>query len=98
MPDNTTFVTVTATAPAIKSGSYLLNANSSGVPATLGVYQQLSTRAGGEVIERRFLLTDPFARDSHRIDSVDRAVQNGCLSNPSGLPPGAIVFIWNDLR
>jgi prepilin-type N-terminal cleavage/methylation domain-containing protein/prepilin-type processing-associated H-X9-DG protein len=49
MPDNTTFVTVPPTAPAIKSGSYLLN-NLNGVPATLGVYQQLSTRAGGEVI------------------------------------------------
>ena len=51
MPDNTTFVTVSATAPAIKSGSYLLNANTAtNTPATLGVYQQLSTRAGGEVI------------------------------------------------
>jgi prepilin-type N-terminal cleavage/methylation domain-containing protein/prepilin-type processing-associated H-X9-DG protein len=49
MPDNTTFVTVTATAPAIKAGSYLLN-SLNGAPATLGVYQQLSTRAGGEVI------------------------------------------------
>jgi prepilin-type processing-associated H-X9-DG protein len=49
MPDNTTFVTVAATAPAIKSGSYLLNSLNN-VPATLGVYQQLSTRAGGEVI------------------------------------------------
>jgi len=49
MPDNTTFVSVPAAAPAIKSGSYLLN-SLNGIPATLGVYQQLSTRAGGEVI------------------------------------------------
>jgi prepilin-type processing-associated H-X9-DG protein len=51
MPDNTTFVTVKASPPAsIKSGSYLLNVNTStGAAATLGVYQQLSTRAGGEV-------------------------------------------------
>jgi prepilin-type N-terminal cleavage/methylation domain-containing protein/prepilin-type processing-associated H-X9-DG protein len=49
MPDYTTFVTVPATAPAIKSGSYLQKSNGAGV-ATLGVYQQLSTRAGGEVI------------------------------------------------
>ena len=53
MPDNTTFVTVTATPPAIKSGTYLLNMNTSvtpPIPAQLGVYQQLSTRNGGEVI------------------------------------------------
>jgi prepilin-type processing-associated H-X9-DG protein len=49
MPDNTTFVSVSATAPAIKTGSYLLN-SLNGVAATLGVYQQLSTRNGGEVI------------------------------------------------
>jgi prepilin-type N-terminal cleavage/methylation domain-containing protein/prepilin-type processing-associated H-X9-DG protein len=49
MPDNTTFTTIAATAPAIKSGSYLLNSLNN-IPATLGVYQQLSTRAGGEVI------------------------------------------------
>jgi prepilin-type N-terminal cleavage/methylation domain-containing protein/prepilin-type processing-associated H-X9-DG protein len=49
MPDNTTFVTVSATAPAIKSGSYLQNSLGT-TPATLGVYQQLSPRAGGEVI------------------------------------------------
>ena len=48
MPDNTTFVTVTATAPAIKSGSYLLNSLNN-IPAKLGVYQR-PTRAGGEVI------------------------------------------------
>ena len=49
MPDNTTFTTVTATPPATKSGSYLLNSGTNGA-AKLGVYQQLSTRAGGEVI------------------------------------------------
>ncbi len=49
MPDNTTFTTVTATPPAIKSGSYLLNTLNN-IPAQLGVYQQLSTRAGGEVL------------------------------------------------
>jgi hypothetical protein len=49
MPDNTTFTIVTATAPATKSGEYLLNSKN-GVPALLGVYQQLSTRNGGEVI------------------------------------------------
>jgi prepilin-type N-terminal cleavage/methylation domain-containing protein/prepilin-type processing-associated H-X9-DG protein len=53
MPDNTTFVTVPASPPAIKSGSYLLNSINNGgvtIPAQLGVYQQLSTRAGAEVI------------------------------------------------
>ena len=45
MPDNTTFVTVPASPPAIKSGTYLQNNG-----AILGVYQQLSTRAGGEVV------------------------------------------------
>jgi prepilin-type N-terminal cleavage/methylation domain-containing protein/prepilin-type processing-associated H-X9-DG protein len=49
MPDNTSFVTVSATAPAIKSGSYLLH-SLNGTSAQLGVYQQLSTRAGGEVV------------------------------------------------
>jgi prepilin-type processing-associated H-X9-DG protein len=51
MPDNTTFVTVPAPpgGPAIKSGSYLQHSGPLG-PAQLGVYQQLSTRAGGEVI------------------------------------------------
>jgi prepilin-type N-terminal cleavage/methylation domain-containing protein/prepilin-type processing-associated H-X9-DG protein len=48
MPDNTTFTTVSATAPAIKSGSYLANYGANG-NAILGVYQQLSTRGGGEV-------------------------------------------------
>ena len=45
MPDNTTFVTVPATAPYTKSGSYLNTSN-----ANLGVYQKLSTRNGGETI------------------------------------------------
>jgi prepilin-type processing-associated H-X9-DG protein len=45
MPDGTTFTTVTASAPYSKSGSYLASGN-----ALLGVYQKLSTRAGGEVI------------------------------------------------
>jgi prepilin-type N-terminal cleavage/methylation domain-containing protein/prepilin-type processing-associated H-X9-DG protein len=48
-PDNTTFMTVSATAPYIKSGHYLQNSGTTG-NAQLGVYQQLSTRAGGEVI------------------------------------------------
>ena len=53
MPNNTTFMTVSATPPATKSGTYLLNMNTSTnppTPAQLGVYQQLSTRSGGEVI------------------------------------------------
>ncbi len=45
MPDGTTFTTVPITAPYTKTGSYLANN-----AAQLGVYQQLSTRAGGEVI------------------------------------------------
>ncbi len=49
MPDNTTFVTVAATPPAIKSGTYLQHSGPLG-SAQLGVYQQLSTRAGGEVV------------------------------------------------
>jgi prepilin-type processing-associated H-X9-DG protein len=49
MPDKTTFVTVPKAPPAIKPGSYLLHSSPNG-PAQLGVYQQLSTRAGGEVI------------------------------------------------
>ncbi|MEI8020824.1 MAG: DUF1559 domain-containing protein [Schlesneria sp.] len=44
-PDGTAFTTVTATAPWNKSGSYLGNGT-----ATLGLYQKLSTRAGGEVV------------------------------------------------
>jgi prepilin-type N-terminal cleavage/methylation domain-containing protein/prepilin-type processing-associated H-X9-DG protein len=49
IPDYTTRVTVTATAPATRTGYYLQNSNSTGI-AQLGVYQQLSTRNGGEVI------------------------------------------------
>jgi prepilin-type processing-associated H-X9-DG protein len=45
MPDGTVFTPVYATPPAIKTGEYLANGT-----AQLGVYQQLSTRAGGEVI------------------------------------------------
>jgi prepilin-type processing-associated H-X9-DG protein len=45
MPDNTTFVTVPVSPPAIKTGTYLQNNG-----AILGVYQQLSTRGGGEVV------------------------------------------------
>jgi hypothetical protein len=45
MPDNTTFVTVPVAAPAIKTGSYLQHNG-----AVLGVYQQLATRSGGEVL------------------------------------------------
>ena len=45
MPDGTVFTTVTPSAPYVKSGSYLANGT-----AVLGVYQQLSTRAGGEVV------------------------------------------------
>jgi prepilin-type processing-associated H-X9-DG protein len=53
MPDNTTFVTVAPPAGSsfTKSGSYLLNSNTqTNAPAQLGVYQALSTRAGGEII------------------------------------------------
>jgi hypothetical protein len=49
MPDNTTFITISATAPFSKSGSYLANYGPNG-NAILGVYQQLSTRNGGEVV------------------------------------------------
>jgi prepilin-type processing-associated H-X9-DG protein len=49
MPDNTTFVVVPSSPPAIKSGTYLQHTGALG-PAQLGVYQHLSTRAGGEVI------------------------------------------------
>ena len=45
MPDNTTYVTVQPTGTDAKAGSYLQNNG-----AILGVYQQLSTRAGAEVI------------------------------------------------
>jgi prepilin-type N-terminal cleavage/methylation domain-containing protein/prepilin-type processing-associated H-X9-DG protein len=49
IPDYTTRVTVTATAPYTRTGYYLQNSNGTGI-AQLGVYQQLSTRNGGEVI------------------------------------------------
>ena len=45
MPDGTIFTPVTATPPATKTGNYLLQ---NGAP--LGVYQKLSTRAGGEIV------------------------------------------------
>jgi prepilin-type N-terminal cleavage/methylation domain-containing protein/prepilin-type processing-associated H-X9-DG protein len=45
MPNGTVYTTVTATAPNTKTGYYLANNG-----AQLGVYQQLSTRNGGEVI------------------------------------------------
>jgi prepilin-type N-terminal cleavage/methylation domain-containing protein/prepilin-type processing-associated H-X9-DG protein len=45
MPDGTVFTSVAPTPPAIKTGSYLATGT-----ALLGVYQQLSTRNGGEVI------------------------------------------------
>jgi prepilin-type N-terminal cleavage/methylation domain-containing protein/prepilin-type processing-associated H-X9-DG protein len=45
MPNGTVFTVVSATPPYTKSGEYLANNG-----ALLGVYQQLSTRAGGEVI------------------------------------------------
>ena len=45
MPDNTVFTTVSYTAPYTKSGSYLNTSN-----ASLGLYQKLSTRSGGEVV------------------------------------------------
>jgi prepilin-type N-terminal cleavage/methylation domain-containing protein/prepilin-type processing-associated H-X9-DG protein len=45
MPNNTTYTTVYATTPFTKTGYYLQNNG-----AQLGVYQMLSTRAGGEVV------------------------------------------------
>ncbi len=45
LPNNTAMVYVPATPPYSKGGSYLQNNG-----AMLGVYQQLSTRAGGEVV------------------------------------------------
>ncbi len=49
LPDNTQMVSVPPSPPYVKYGSYLQNYGPNG-PAILGVYQQLSTRAGGEVI------------------------------------------------
>jgi prepilin-type processing-associated H-X9-DG protein len=45
MPDGTVYRSIAATDPYSKTGHYLVTSG-----ATLGVYQQLSTRAGGEVI------------------------------------------------
>ncbi len=45
MPDGTTFTNVPKSPPYTKDGSYLATGS-----AALGVYQKLSTRAGGEVI------------------------------------------------
>ena len=52
MPDNTTFVVVPATLPAVKSGEYLLNMNNSTTPPTpaSSVFISSSPPAGGEVI------------------------------------------------
>ena len=47
MPDGTTYVTVSPTPPYTRSGYYLSNGT-----AILGIYQKLSTRAGGEVISQ----------------------------------------------
>jgi prepilin-type processing-associated H-X9-DG protein len=49
IPDNTTRVTLTATAPYSRTGYYLQN-SLNGINAQLGVYQQLSTRNGGEIV------------------------------------------------
>ena len=49
MPDNTTFTVSTAVAPATRTGDYLVLSGTNGA-AQLGVYQQLATRNGGEVI------------------------------------------------
>jgi len=49
LPDNTTYVTVPPSPPNVKYGSYLQSYGPNG-PAQLGVYQKLSTRAGGEVV------------------------------------------------
>jgi len=49
MPDFTTFTAAPYTAPYSRTGDYLVMSNAQG-NAQLGVYQQLSTRAGGEVV------------------------------------------------
>ncbi len=49
MPDNTTFTAVSATAPYTRTGDYLAMSTAT-ANAQLGVYQQLSTRNGGEVV------------------------------------------------
>ena len=48
LPDNTTYVSASKT--GYKTGNYLLHVGPDNTPAQLGVYQQLATRAGGEVI------------------------------------------------
>jgi prepilin-type N-terminal cleavage/methylation domain-containing protein/prepilin-type processing-associated H-X9-DG protein len=48
-PNNTTYTEVAAAAPYTRNGYYLSNTSTTG-NAQLGVYQQLSTRNGGEVI------------------------------------------------
>jgi prepilin-type N-terminal cleavage/methylation domain-containing protein/prepilin-type processing-associated H-X9-DG protein len=48
-PDRTTYTEVAATAPYTRTGYYLANTSATG-NAQLGVYQQLSTRNGGEVV------------------------------------------------
>lgn len=52
MPDNTTYITVTATPPYTQPGSYLVHHGSVDPEkrSVLGVYQLLSTRNGGEYI------------------------------------------------
>jgi hypothetical protein len=49
MPDDTTFTPVPTTAPHTRTSDYLLMSGTAG-NAQLGVYQRLSTRAGGEVV------------------------------------------------
>ena len=49
IPDNTTRISVPAAAPYSRTGYYLQNFSGNGI-ALLGVYQQLSTRNGGEVV------------------------------------------------
>ena len=49
LPDNTTYASAGPTPPGIKYGNYLMH-SLNGISAQLGVYQQLSTRAGGEVV------------------------------------------------
>ncbi|MDG3004864.1 DUF1559 domain-containing protein [Paludisphaera mucosa] len=51
LPDNTTYGTSPkGTNGSAKAGNYLTHVGSTGTPAQLGVYQQLATRAGGEVV------------------------------------------------
>jgi prepilin-type N-terminal cleavage/methylation domain-containing protein/prepilin-type processing-associated H-X9-DG protein len=49
LPDNTTMVAVAAAGPYTRTGYYLQNSGATG-NAQPGVYQQLSTRNGGEVV------------------------------------------------